>query len=656
MLPDPTEEPGTEDGESAERETVEEPAEPDKLAGDEGSVACETVAGPSNLADYSRDRGTIECEIPEWFSEAAEPSLAGLLAGFDFFPDEATSELLPSLDERFSEAAGFPPAGLLAGLDFLPDEAICGLLPSMEETEVEEFAETKTKEEPAQPDKLDECIAPIDWLDEEEKLGLQHQLSDDDEKEDEVDLETVQAVMKHEHPSAQETKAQPAESEGNEAEQEEPADDTWMQNFLLKASKSTGLAKDEWLAEVIKLAAHEQSTFHQFLLKTIHSHEPQITPFPRTRHPFHDKPRQPLCPSFAKALYLERLNLRCGEALQQSVATQREAAFVLKRHVMTAKYLSDGWEVMEDRDPEVQDRLAKLRADYSSFFRSADALGSGTNREAAWRVVLQTMQSQGDAGLPRIAKAAAQNLVDAPAMWSHPDYQDVVQDDRDVGQDNKDVGQDDMGQDDEDDSQDDKALSEDDEDVSQDDEYTINVKDYVIEKELYLGKPDVWRSHRARGVSPLPLWCLPAIGNTDRYVPSRRPERHLYQTSFGRKPASDKLEDPPETRTGGEHRYMARVVEAGVRKVPSLRTEYPALRHVRTPTDKELYFRAWYNGGTSLLWLMQCSKVLDGFVQRQNEIAALKDDGLIPIAGGEVVEICTLVGLHRVEGPWSPGD
>ncbi|OIW24432.1 hypothetical protein CONLIGDRAFT_691751 [Coniochaeta ligniaria NRRL 30616] len=53
---------------------------------------------------------------------------------------------------------------------------------------------------------------------------------------------------------------------------------------------------------------------------------------------------------------------------------------------------------------------------------------------------------------------------------------------------------------------------------------------------------------------------------------------------------------------------MARVLASCVRKVPSLRETYPALKHIRLPTDPELHFRAWYTGGTNLLYICLCAE------------------------------------------------
>ncbi|KAJ9162389.1 hypothetical protein NKR19_g1375 [Coniochaeta hoffmannii] len=43
-------------------------------------------------------------------------------------------------------------------------------------------------------------------------------------------------------------------------------------------------------------------------------------------------------------------------------------------------------------------------------------------------------------------------------------------------------------------------------------------------------------------------------------------------------------------------------------KHSSVRDEYPALRHVWTPYDPELHFRAWYKGATNLIWLCVCAE------------------------------------------------
>ena len=53
---------------------------------------------------------------------------------------------------------------------------------------------------------------------------------------------------------------------------------------------------------------------------------------------------------------------------------------------------------------------------------------------------------------------------------------------------------------------------------------------------------------------------------------------------------------------------MARALEAGVRKHPFLRDDYPALRHIWTPFDPELHFRAWLKGATNLIWLFLCAE------------------------------------------------
>lgn len=53
---------------------------------------------------------------------------------------------------------------------------------------------------------------------------------------------------------------------------------------------------------------------------------------------------------------------------------------------------------------------------------------------------------------------------------------------------------------------------------------------------------------------------------------------------------------------------MARVLASSLGKDPSLRETYPALKHIRQPTDPELHFRAWYRGGTNLLYLCFCAE------------------------------------------------
>lgn len=53
---------------------------------------------------------------------------------------------------------------------------------------------------------------------------------------------------------------------------------------------------------------------------------------------------------------------------------------------------------------------------------------------------------------------------------------------------------------------------------------------------------------------------------------------------------------------------MARILTTYLRKDPSLRVTYPALKHIRQPIDAELHFRAWCRGGTNLLYLCLCAE------------------------------------------------
>lgn len=70
---------------------------------------------------------------------------------------------------------------------------------------------------------------------------------------------------------------------------------------------------------------------------------------------------------------------------------------------------------------------------------------------------------------------------------------------------------------------------------------------------------------------------------------------------------------------------MARVLEACTAKAPSLRDTYPALNHIRTPTDLELHFRAWYSGATNLLCLAQCAQRILRLTRRLFDIVDFRD-------------------------------
>ncbi|KAB5583065.1 hypothetical protein GE09DRAFT_1211682 [Coniochaeta sp. 2T2.1] len=154
-----------------------------------------------------------------------------------------------------------------------------------------------------------------------------------------------------------------------------------------------------------------------------------------------------------------------------------------------------------------------------------------------------------------------------------------------------------------------------------------------------------YRSRRWRILTPRarrpkekePSWAIPPLQERLRYLPTRKPEKETRyldaKATFtarryvplaarsgvltgGKRQRwlkKKKRGEPWGTFVGGESIRMTRVLHAAVGKTPSLRDEYPALAHIRTPTDRELHFRAWYRGASNLILLVQ-------FAQRASQL------------------------------------